>query len=216
MPNRLDKDGDGRLPFHKKRLTTIADEYGGQIDANYSAPACSWSNLPAPEDNTTRCFPVKYQPVDTQPVTNEWFNKYVVETVIATDRTGGAPDTMTKYTYLGGAAWHFDDDDGLTREKLKTWSQWRGYAHTRVEAGSNQSFVSQEDHYFLRWMDGDRSDPADKAKKRSVSVSDGEGTTLVDDEAWRGFEYRTEEYDALAARSSAPSPRRRRTSRSGV
>ncbi|MGW2274160.1 polymorphic toxin-type HINT domain-containing protein [Streptomyces yangpuensis] len=200
MPNRLDKDGDGRLPFHKKRLTTIADEYGGQIDANYSAPACSWSNLPAPEDNTTRCFPVKYQPIDTQPVTNEWFNKYVVDTVIATDRTGGAPDTMTKYTYVGGAAWHFDDDDGLTREKLKTWSQWRGYAHTRVETGSNQAFVSQEDHYFLRGMDGDRSDPADKARKRSVSVNDGEGTTLVDDEAWRGFEYRTEEYDAPGGR----------------
>ena len=36
------------------------------------------------------------------------------------------------YDYLDGAAWHYDDDDGLTKEKYKTWSQWRGYGHVRV------------------------------------------------------------------------------------
>ncbi|MEU9234464.1 polymorphic toxin-type HINT domain-containing protein [Streptomyces subrutilus] len=200
MANRLDKDDDGRLPYHKQRLTSIADEFGGQIDANYSAPACSWSSLPTPQNNTSRCFPVKYQPVDDGPITNEWFNKYVVESVLATDRTGGAPDTMTKYTYLGGAAWHFDDDDGMTKEKLKTWSQWRGYAHTRVETGSTQKFTAQEDHYFLRGMHGDRSDPADKTKTRTVEVGDGEGTTITDHEAWRGFEYRKEELDGPGGR----------------
>ncbi|MFD5620938.1 polymorphic toxin-type HINT domain-containing protein [Streptomyces yangpuensis] len=195
MANRLDKDDDGRLPYHKQRLSSVADEFGGQIDANYSAPACSWSSLPTPQNNTSRCFPVKYQPVDDGPITNEWFNKYVVESVLATDRTGGAPDTMTKYTYLGGAAWHFDDDDGMTKEKLKTWSQWRGYAHTRVETGSTQKFTAQEDHYFLRGMHGDRSDPADRTKTRTVEVNDGEGGTITDHEAWRGFEYRKEELD---------------------
>ncbi|MEU6759852.1 hypothetical protein [Streptomyces sp. NPDC046685] len=196
IANRLDKIDDGRLPFFKQRLTSIADEFGGQIDAHYSAAACSWSALPTPENNTTRCFPVKYQPVDDGPITNEWFNKYVVESVLATDRTGGAPDTMTKYTYVGGAAWHFDDDDSMTPEKLKTWSQWRGYGHTKVETGSTQAFTAQEDHYFLRGMHGDRSDPSDKSKTRSVQIPDGEGTTLTDHEAWRGFEYRKEDYDA--------------------
>ncbi|MFD9535101.1 polymorphic toxin-type HINT domain-containing protein [Streptomyces sp. NPDC060010] len=195
MANRLDKDDDGRLPFHKKRLTSIADEFGGQIDANYSPAACTWSALPTPENNTTRCYPVKYQPVDDGPITNEWFNKYVVESVLATDRTGGAPDTMTKYTYLGGAAWHFDDDDGMTPEKLKTWSQWRGYGQTRVETGSTQAFTSQEDHFFIRGMDGDRNNPSDKTKTRSVQLSDGEGATITDDEAWRGLEYRKLDFD---------------------
>ncbi|GHF76287.1 hypothetical protein GCM10018790_62780 [Kitasatospora xanthocidica] len=195
LANRLDKVGDGRMPFVKQRLGTVTDELGGQIDVNYSAPACDWNALPTPQTNTTRCFPQQYQPTNDVPVTTEWFNKYVVESVIATDRTGGAPDMVTHYTYLGDAAWHYDDEDGLTREKLKTWSQWRGYARTRVETGGVTGMSTQADHYFLRGMDGDRSDPADKNSKRTVTVDDGQGTTLTDDNAWAGFEYRVEQYD---------------------
>ncbi|MEU8927601.1 RHS repeat-associated core domain-containing protein [Kitasatospora sp. NPDC048545] len=195
LANRLDKVGDGRAPFIKQRLGTVTDELGGQIDVNYSAAACDWNNLPTPQTNTTRCYPQQYQPTNDVPVTTEWFNKYVVESVIATDRTGGAPDMVTHYTYLGDAAWHYDDEDGLTREKLKTWSQWRGYARTRVETGGVAGMSTQADHYFLRGMDGDRSDPADKSMKRTVTVDDGQGTTLTDDNAWAGYEYRTEQYD---------------------
>ncbi|MEU9131064.1 RHS repeat-associated core domain-containing protein [Kitasatospora sp. NPDC048540] len=195
LANRLDKVGDGRAPFIKQRLGTITDELGGQIDVNYSAAACDWNSLPTPQTNTTRCFPQQYQASDETPVTTEWFNKYVVDAVIATDRTGGAPDMVTHYTYLGDAAWHFDDEDGITKEKLKTWSQWRGYAHTRVETGGVSAMSTQADHYYLRGMDGDRNDPADKTKKRSVTVDDGQGTTLTDDDAWAAYEYRTEQYD---------------------
>ncbi|MEU3567369.1 RHS repeat-associated core domain-containing protein [Kitasatospora sp. NPDC036755] len=195
LANRLDKVGDGRMPFIKQRLGTVTDEFGGQLDVNYSAPACDWNALPTPQSNTTRCFPQMYQPSEESPVTTEWFNKYVVDSVIATDRTGGAPDMVTHYTYLGDAAWHFDDEDGLTKDKLKTWSQWRGYARTRVETGGVAAMSTQADHYYLRGMDGDRSDPADKTKKRSVTVDDGQGTVLTDDNAWAGYEYRTEEYD---------------------
>ncbi|WP_123821527.1 RHS repeat domain-containing protein [Kitasatospora cineracea] len=195
MANRLDKTGDGRAPFIKQRLGTITDELGGQIDANYSAEACDWANLPTPQNNTTRCFPQQYQASYESPVTTEWFNKYVVEAVIATDRTGGAPDMVTHYTYLDDAAWHFDDEDGLTKEKLKTWSQWRGYAHVRVQSGSNAAMSTQDDHFFLRGMDGDRNNPSDKNSKRTITVDDGKGTTLTDDNAWAGFQYRTEQYD---------------------
>ncbi|WP_051814262.1 RHS repeat domain-containing protein [Kitasatospora sp. MBT63] len=195
LANRLDKVGDGRAPFIKQRLGTITDELGGQIDVNYSAAACDWNSLPTPQTNTTRCFPQQYQASDETPVTTEWFNKYVVDAVIATDRTGGAPDMVTHYTYLGDPAWHFDDEDGITKEKLKTWSQWRGYAHTRVETGGVSAMSTQTDHYYLRGMDGDRNDPADKTKKRTVTVDDGQGTTLTDDDAWAAFEYRTEQYD---------------------
>ncbi|MGY4393647.1 RHS repeat-associated core domain-containing protein [Streptomyces sp. TE12347] len=193
--NRLDKVGDGRAPFIKQRLGTITDELGGQLDVNYSAAVCDWANLPTPQTNTTRCFPQQYQASDEVPVTTEWFNKYVVEAVIATDRTGHAPDMVTRYTYLGDAAWHFDDEDGLTKDKLKTWSQWRGYARARVETGGVAAMSTQAEHWFLRGMDGDRNDPADKTKKRSVTVDDGHGTVLTDDQAWAGYEYRTEQYD---------------------
>ncbi|MFJ9519775.1 RHS repeat-associated core domain-containing protein [Kitasatospora sp. NPDC101801] len=195
LANRLDKVGDGRAPFIKQRLGTITDERGGQIDVNYSAPACDWNNLPTPQTNTTRCFPQQYQPANETPVTTEWFNKYVVESVIATDRTGGAPDLVTRYSYLGDAAWHFDDEDGITKEKLKTWSQWRGYARTRVETGGTSGMSTQAEHYFLRGMHDDRSDPTDKTKKRTVTVDDGHGTVLTDDQAWAAFEYRSEQYD---------------------
>ncbi|MFF4345469.1 polymorphic toxin-type HINT domain-containing protein [Kitasatospora sp. NPDC001540] len=195
MVNRLDQTGDGRLPFVKQRLGTITDELGGQIDVNYSAAVCDWTNLPTPQTNTTRCFPQTYQASDTSPITTEWFNKYVVASVIATDRTGGAPDMVTHYSYLGDAAWHYDDEDGLTKDKLKTWSQWRGYAHARIETGGVAGMSTQADHWFLRGMDGDRSSPTDKNAKRSVTVNDGEGTTLTDDQAWAGFEYRTEQFD---------------------
>ncbi|MGW8328424.1 RHS repeat-associated core domain-containing protein [Streptomyces sp. NPDC055897] len=195
MIGRLDKDGDGRLPYYKQRLGTVTDESGGQLDVNYSQPACDWDHLPIPQSNATHCFPQQYQPTNEVPVTTEWFNKYVVDNIVATDRTGLSPNMVTRYTYLDGAAWAYDDDEGLTKEKLKTWSQWRGHAHVRVETGGTQSMSTQADHYFLRGMDGDRTDPSDKAKTRTVSVDDGEGTSLKDDEAWAGFEYRTETYD---------------------
>ncbi|MDX2853096.1 polymorphic toxin-type HINT domain-containing protein [Streptomyces sp. PA03-3a] len=194
MVNRLDKVGDGRSPFIKQRLSTIDDELGAQTDINYSAAACDADHLPTPQSNTTRCFPQIYQPSNEVAATTEWFNKYVVDAVLLTDRTGGSPDQVTNYTYLGDAAWAFDDDEGLTKDKLKTWSQWRGYAHTRVQTGGVDTMKTQDDHYFLRGMNGDRTDPTDATKTRTVTVPDGQGTTLTDDPAWAGFEYRTETY----------------------
>ena len=135
LANRLDKTGDGYAPFIKARLSTIADEFGGQTDVNYSAPACNAASLPTPQTNTTRCFPQMLGGSDTDDPERHWFNKYVATSVTATDRTGGAPDPVTAYEYLGDAAWHYDDDDGLTKEKYKTWSQWRGYGHVRVKTG---------------------------------------------------------------------------------
>ncbi|MDH6123946.1 polymorphic toxin-type HINT domain-containing protein [Kitasatospora sp. GP82] len=207
LVNRLDKVGDGRAAFIKQRLSTVTDELGGQVDVNYSAAPCTWSSLPIPQDNRTLCFPQMYQPSLKEPVTTEWFNKYVVNTVITTDRTGGAPDMLTRYTYLGDPAWHYDDDQGITKEKLKTWSQWRGYAQTRVQTGGTSAMSTQADHFFLRGMDGDRTDPADKTRKRSVTTSDGEGNSIVDDAAWAGYEYRTEQFDKPAGKVLAKTVR---------
>ncbi|PKV77095.1 RHS repeat-associated core domain-containing protein [Streptomyces sp. TLI_146] len=192
---RLDKSGDGRPGFYKQRLRTVLDESGGQLDVNYSQAACSWDSLPSAQSNTSRCFPQMYQAGFTDPVTTEWFNKYVVDSVISSDRTGGALSTQTNYTYYDGGAWAFDDTEGITKEKLKTWSQWRGYGKVRVQTGSSQAMSTQADHYFLRGMNGDRTDPADKTKTRSVTVPDGEGNDLTDDEAWAAYEYRSETFD---------------------
>jgi len=191
--NRLDKTGDGKAPFIKARLSTVADESGGQTDVNYSAPACARSSLPTPQTNTTRCFPQYIGGSSSDGPDEEWFNKYVVDSVTATDRTGGAPDQVTRYTYLDGAAWHYDDDDGLTKEEYKTWSQWRGYGHVRVETGGQGTgnMKSQEETYFLRGMDGDRKSPSGGTRDVTVTLDDGEGEPITDHESAAGFTYKS-------------------------
>jgi RHS repeat-associated protein len=211
LANRMDATGDGYAPFIKARLSTIADEHGGQIDVNYSAAACSAGSLPTPETNTTRCFPQMLGGTDTQAPEQHWFNKYVVTSVTATDRTGGAPDAVTAYEYLGGAAWHYDDDDGLTKEKHKTWSQWRGYGHVRVKTGGQggAAFMkTQEDSYFLRGMHGDRLNKDGGTKSVSVTLDTGEGDPIVDHESQAGFTYKTATYSGPGGKVLAKSVQR--------
>ena len=194
MDNRLDKTGDDILAYTRYRLGAIYDESGGQIDIAYSDPDCTLANLPTPETNTTRCMPVIWTPPGREDPITDWFHKYVVTSVIQTDRTGLAPDMATKYQYLGGAAWHFDDDDGLTKEKNKTWSQWRGYGQVRTLTGDFDNPAAQTDAFYLRGMDGDRKTKS--GGEKSVTVSDGEGGTYTDHDALAGFELKTVEYTA--------------------
>jgi RHS repeat-associated protein len=191
--NRVDKLGDDVGPYVKYRLGTIFDESGGQIDVNYSEPECTTDALPTPETNTKRCFPVYWTPPDgSKDPKLDWFHKYVVAQVIQSDRTGHAPDMVTDYDYQGGAAWHFDDDDGLTKEKYKTWSQWRGYATVRVQSGGDNDMRTQTDHQYFRGMDGDRLNKDGGTK--NLTVSDGEGGSYPDEDARQGFELKTTTY----------------------
>ncbi|KAK1183177.1 polymorphic toxin-type HINT domain-containing protein [Streptomyces sp. NBS 14/10] len=197
LANRLDKTGDGYAPFIKDRLSTVADESGGQIDIKYSPEACKWDALPTPQTNTTRCFPQYIGGSTSDDPERQWFNKYVVAFVTTTDRTGGAPDQVTAYDYKGGAAWHFDDDDGLTKEKFKTWSQWRGYGQVQVQTGGQggtAAMKSQQDTYFLRGMDGDRKDSSGGTKSVTVTLEDGEGDPITDHQSAAGFAYKTVSY----------------------
>ncbi|WP_079189073.1 RHS repeat domain-containing protein [Streptomyces kebangsaanensis] len=197
LVNRLDKTGDGYAPFIKARLSTVADESGGQIDANYSAPACKEGSLPTPHTNATRCFPQYIGGDSDSDPELHWFNKYVVDSLTETDRTGGSPDQVTQYEYLGDAAWHFDDSDGLTKEKNKTWSQWRGYGHVRVKTGGQGGAMkSQTDSYFLRGMHGDRKDKTGGTKTVTVALAEGEGEAITDHESAAGMEYKSVTFDA--------------------
>ncbi|MEV1023023.1 polymorphic toxin-type HINT domain-containing protein [Streptomyces sp. NPDC050264] len=197
LENRLDKTGDGYAPFIKDRLSTVDDESGGQIDVNYSAPACDWASLPTAATNTTRCFP-QYMGGDSESDPElQWFNKYVTTSVTATDRTGGAPDQVTTYQYLGGAAWRYDDDP-LTKDKERTWSQWRGYGQVRVQTGGQggaSAMKSQQDSYFLRGMDGDRKDASGGTKSVSLTLGADEGDPITDYDDQSGFQYKTVTFD---------------------
>ncbi|WP_207936627.1 RHS repeat-associated core domain-containing protein [Actinomadura sp. KC216] len=190
--NRLDDSGDDILAYVRYRLGAIYDEAGGQIDINYSAPECTLSAKPTPETNTKRCMPVIWTPPGHEEPITDWFHKYVVRSVIQTDRTGLAPDMITKYEYVGGAAWHFDDDDGLTKDKDKTWSQWRGYGHVRTFTGDPAAPATQTDAFYMRGMDGDRA--TRDGGEKSVTVPDGEGGTHTDHNALAGFPLRTVQF----------------------
>ncbi|GGV33827.1 hypothetical protein GCM10010182_67030 [Actinomadura cremea] len=192
LPNRLDKSGDDILPYIRYRVGAIYDESGGQIEVNYSDTDCSLSDLPTPETNTTRCMPVIWTPPGREDPITDWFHKYVVTSVTQVDRTGLSPNMTTKYEYVGGAAWHFDDDDGLTKEKEKTWSQWRGYGQVRTFTGDPANPATQTDTYYMRGMDGDRQTKS--GGEKSVTVSDGEGGTHTDHNALAGFTLRTVQY----------------------
>ncbi|WP_207923819.1 RHS repeat-associated core domain-containing protein [Actinomadura bangladeshensis] len=195
LPNRLDRTGDDILRYVRYRVGTIQDETGGQIDIDYSNPEsnCTLSDPPTPETNTTRCMPVIWTPPGKEDPITDWFHKYVVNSVMVSDRTGGSPEMVTRYQYLGGAAWHFDDDDGLTKPKNKTWSQWRGYGHVRTFTGDYTNPATQSDTFYLRGMDGDRKNK--DGGKKSVTVSDGEGGTHTDHDAFAGFTLKTVTYD---------------------
>ncbi|MER6678575.1 RHS repeat-associated core domain-containing protein [Streptomyces sp. NPDC000983] len=192
--NRLKADGDDTAPFIKERLSGVSDESGGALAVEYSTAACDAAALPTPETNTTRCFPVYFTKQGDADPTRQWFNKYVVNSVTQIDRTQASPEMVTRYSYLGGAAWHYDDDDGLTKEKYKTWSTWRGYGHVRVQTGGQEpvGMKSQTDHYFLRGMDGDKASPSGGTK--TVTVPDDNGGTITDHSSAEGFAYKTEGY----------------------
>ncbi|CNE39549.1 Cell wall-associated polypeptide CWBP200 [Mycobacterium tuberculosis] len=194
LPNRLDESGDDTLAYIRYRISAIYDESGGQLDVGYSDTDCSRSNLPTPETNTTRCMPVIWTPPGREDPITDWFHKYVVTSVTQVDRTGLSPHMTTRYQYLGGAAWHFADDDGLTKEKEKTWSQWRGYGHVRTLAGDLANPSTQTDTYYMRGMDGDRESKS--GGEKSVTVSDGEGGNHTDHDALAGFELKTVQYTA--------------------
>ncbi|WUH89250.1 sugar-binding protein [Streptomyces sp. NBC_00433] len=190
--NRLDIPGDNTSPFVKERVATIDDETGGQTDITYSTAACDAAHLPTPDSNSTLCFPQFFTKQGDEDPSLQWFNKYVVAKVVQSDRTAVSPDEVTAYDYLGAPAWHYDSDDGITKEKYKTWSTWRGYAHVRVDTGGQDpvGMLSQTDHYYLRGMDADKT----SGGKRSVTVSDDNGGTITDHDSLSGFEYRTEHY----------------------
>ncbi|KAA9381611.1 hypothetical protein F5972_01920 [Microbispora cellulosiformans] len=181
MHNRVDGT-EGLPPFTKRRITVVSNETGGQISVTYSGEECKAGQTPAPDNNTKRCFPQYWTPEGASDPIKDWFHKYVVTEVSEIDRTGGAPFTTTGYEYVGPAAWHYDDDDGLTKEKYKTWSQWRGYQKVRVYEGDPDGERSLTEYLYFRGMDGDRT----TSGTRSVSVTDSEGTASTDDDWLQG------------------------------
>ncbi|MFG2294992.1 RHS repeat-associated core domain-containing protein [Streptomyces sp. NPDC048603] len=195
LDNRVDSNGDGKVPFKRYRIEAIDTETGSTIAVNYAEPECRVADprvMPAsPETNTLRCYPVVSElPDPTDPnrerkiYSTDWFHKHIVDSVREEDRNGNSPTRVTSYQFLGKPAWAFDDETEMMRPKTRTWSQWRGYERVRTYIGAAPEKRSMTETLFFRGLDGDRAGP--DGGKKSVKVKDSEGVEIADHRLYAG------------------------------
>ncbi|MFF4258540.1 RHS repeat-associated core domain-containing protein [Streptomyces sp. NPDC001663] len=182
--NRVDTGADDRLPMYKWRIRAIQSETGGTISVNYKPTECTPSSLPTPETNTKRCMPSFWSKEGTVGEKEDWFHKFVVDTVIEDEVTITGPNKVTSYDY-SGAAWAFDDSE-LVKTKKKTWNQWRGFRKVTVRTGDADSRQLRTETTFLQGVDGDREKESGGTKDVTVTASDG--TKVRDDARHQGFQ----------------------------
>ncbi|HZM83376.1 MAG TPA: hypothetical protein VFC19_47280 [Candidatus Limnocylindrales bacterium] len=178
LDNRVDAL-EGIAPMTKWRVRTITSETGATTIVNYAPAECTRAALPDPDTNTKRCFPVYWTPPGQIDPQRDWFHKYVAAQVLQEDNTGGGEIVQTDYAYAGGGAWHYDDDDGLTKDKYRTWSGWRGYETVTVTTGESTLGDTRlkERVLYLRGMDGDRTAGGGS---KNVTVTDSQGGVVPD------------------------------------
>lgn len=199
LDNRVDTAlFNGLRPMRWARMHRITTESGGIIDIDYLSTECTRTNTMAPEVNTLRCYPVRWEPPGIGEIV-DWFHKYVVAEVRETDATGpaaGSPlTTTTHYEYVGGGAWHYSDDDGLTKDKYRTWNQWRGYETVRTLVGVGAEQTRSETRYF-RGMHGDRLNAAGGSKTVRLSDSKGFITNFDDLDEYAGMTLESMKFDS--------------------
>jgi RHS repeat-associated protein len=188
MPNRVDSTaGDWAAPMNWPRITQLSTASGATINVTYLPGDCvAPGGLPAQMDNNTkRCYPVKWTPPGFGSPVTDWFHRYLVDTVTQTDPTGGSVRTKTHYDYVGAPAWHYTDDDGLIDNDAKTWSVWRGYATVKTTVGDpGQQQVTQT--RFFRGMNGDKQN---SGTPRAVTVPavGGYAPAVPDEDAYAGM-----------------------------
>src|SRR6185437_1942136 len=129
------------------------------------------------------------QPGD-QNTTLDYFNKYVVSEVEVQDGTAGDPAQVTKYSYIGNPAWHYDDNE-VVKAKDRTWGQFRGYAQVNTLTGNTANITNgaadsqtlTQTRYFLG-MNGDTSESG--GATTGVTVSDSNNVSYTDANALAG------------------------------
>ena len=188
LPNRVDTVTDGLPPLYRFRIATITTETGSVITANYGQPSpCTAPVTTSPAANTSSCYPVYWVPPGYAAPFLDWFNSYVLTSVTQTDPTGGAPALQTSYAYLGGAAWHYDDNE-LVKAKYRTYGQYRGYGDVQVRTGDkvNDKQTLAETTYY-RGMSDDNNSTA-------VTLTDSAGGTHQDPNQLAGLALESTSY----------------------
>lgn len=194
---------DGLAQLNKYRVNAINTDTGGNISVNYSRPQCSQSLVASlrPQTNTHLCYPQWWTP-PALAAHLDWFNKYVVTSVVASPHTGGGvlsvPQTSS-YLYTGTAAWRFNQAPGLV-DNQRTWSVWAGYSSVEIRTGDPSAPAGEHttDYTFLQGLDGDPCGPLTSptsqlrhaggcaASGSPLQVSASDGTKVTDSAWWAG------------------------------
>jgi RHS repeat-associated protein len=194
LPNRVFTSTYPGL--YRYRISAITTEMGAVTSVSYGTPdpcSSSYSSSSPPSvtsANTDSCFPVYWTPEgDSSPVL-DWFNSYAVTQVLTTDTTGGSLTQESDYSYGGGAAWHYDDNQAV-QPKYRTWGQFRGYATvtTRTGQAANNPQTETETAYY-RGMNGDTL----PSGTSSVTLTDSQGGSHVDADQLAGDPLETTTY----------------------
>ncbi|WP_325550110.1 RHS repeat-associated core domain-containing protein [Flexivirga sp.] len=187
--NRIE-DLNSQPQMMRKRMTYIGTETGESISVSYNtdpgqsgrAPAqCTASTLPANLAlNTTECFPVKWTPLGYSAPITDYFHTYVATQVTTSATSEPMPNRTTTYTYTGGGAWHYDNDETV-KPANRTYGQWRGYAAVETRSGDSDGWTLTKDSFF-RGMDGNKQPTG----TQSVHVTDSAGVQHTDSDAFSG------------------------------
>jgi RHS repeat-associated protein len=199
LANRVESTADlndGYSIITRMRLWKITNETGGVITVSYDAvsSSCESGNFPAPDANTTLCYPDYWTPAGAGAPIEDWFNKYVVGEVTAQNTTGGGVPVQDQYSY-SGAAWHYNDNP-LTKSKQRTWDQWRGFAVVTTETGTSPDPVTETEDVYFQGMDGDyQSDGS--TTSASLTSTEG-GDTVTDSDQYASLDFQHIVYDGAA------------------
>jgi RHS repeat-associated protein len=203
LPNRVETAADlsdGYSIIDRFRLKSVTSETGGVTTVTYDTPpaSCTSGNFPAPDANTTVCFPDYWTPPGATSPVLDWFNKYVVTGVTQSNTAGGTVPVVTTYCYgaspgcLSSGAWHYDDDS-LTRSSQRTWDQWRGFGTVITETGTAPDPVTETRDTYFQGMNGDYQSGGGTSSTSLTSSLGGE--TVTDSDQFAGTNFEHEVYD---------------------
>jgi hypothetical protein len=171
----------------RQRIGVITSETGSVTTVTYEvASACTSADQSNPAASTGSCYPVWWTPAGLA-MQKDWFNKYQVAEVTQTDPTGGNEAMATSYSYLGGAAWHYDDNE-LVKQKYRTYGQYRGFGDVKVFTGQGTEPQTETETTYYRGMSDDNN-------TTSVTLTDSQGGKHDDTDQLAGDTLETTQYN---------------------
>lgn len=194
LPNRVDATDDV-LPLNRPRIDTVTSETGAITTVTLAPAECvAGSNMPVESDDHKRCFPQYWHVNGGADASLDWFHKYPVTAVTTTDPTGLGEGIEHAYSYAD-PAWHYNNDP-ITPDNERTWSQWRGYGTVTETTGAAGGTQSKTVSVYMQGMDGDKSASGTRpATVKGIDFPQLDVTDVTDTDQYAGFEREQITYD---------------------